>query len=176
MLYLELMSTSSVTPGRSSTTTIPGCGSASGFAVPPYFVFEGKRINNELMNGATPGAVGSVSDSGWSNINIVRQYLTDHFLKYIPGRNNDNTVINQDQLKPSEVFTRNEECKETTETKDEPKTDEIQMQVVEVDMHREVTEAVEIAVSDVVEDMQDHDTAVPHFFAERINKPKCERI
>ncbi|CAG2209355.1 unnamed protein product [Mytilus edulis] len=268
--------TSSVTSGRSSTTTILGCGSASGFAVPPYFVFEGKRMNNELMNGATPGAVGAVSDSGWSNTNIFRQYLTDHFLKYIPGRNNDNvlllldghkshvavdiiewaqehhiiihvlpahtshilqpldvgcygplqriydnechktirqnssvitkynicelackayqkalspenlqsafrktgiypldkTVINQDQLKPSEVFTRNEECKETTETTDEPKTDEIQMQVVEVDMNREVTEAVESAVTDVVEDMQDHDTAVPHFFAERINKLK----
>ncbi|VDI72323.1 Hypothetical predicted protein [Mytilus galloprovincialis] len=35
--------TSSVTSGRSSTTTILGCGSASGFAVPPYFVFEGKK-------------------------------------------------------------------------------------------------------------------------------------
>ncbi|CAG2249442.1 unnamed protein product [Mytilus edulis] len=89
----------------------------------------------------------------------------------------DKTVINQDQLKPSEVFTRNEECKETTETTDEPKTDEIQMQeveLVEVDMNREVTEAVEsaVTVTDVVEDMQDHDTDVPHFFAERINKLK----
>ncbi|CAG2211698.1 unnamed protein product [Mytilus edulis] len=35
--------TSSVTSGRSSTTTILGRGSASGFAVPPYFVFEGKK-------------------------------------------------------------------------------------------------------------------------------------
>ncbi|XP_052097897.1 uncharacterized protein LOC127732747 [Mytilus californianus] len=85
--------TSSVTSGRSSTTTILGCGSASGFAVPPYFVFEGKRMMNELMNGATPGAVGAVSDSGWSNTNIFRQYLTDHFLKYVPGRNNDNILL-----------------------------------------------------------------------------------
>ncbi|CAC5359072.1 unnamed protein product [Mytilus coruscus] len=59
--------TSSVTTGRSGTTTILGCGSASGFAVPPYFVSEGKRMMYELMNGATPGAVGAVSDSGWSN-------------------------------------------------------------------------------------------------------------
>ncbi|VDI49576.1 Hypothetical predicted protein [Mytilus galloprovincialis] len=49
------------------------------------------------------------------------------------------------------------------------------MQVVEVDMYREVTEAVESAVTDVMEDMQDHDTAVPHFFAERINKLKKNR-
>ncbi|VDI27324.1 Hypothetical predicted protein [Mytilus galloprovincialis] len=50
-------------------------------------------MNNELMNGATPGAVGAVSDSGWSNTKIFRQYLTDHFLKYIPGRNNDNVLL-----------------------------------------------------------------------------------
>ncbi|CAC5406516.1 unnamed protein product [Mytilus coruscus] len=85
--------TSSVTSERSSTTTILGCGSASGFAVPPYFVFEGKRMMNELMNGATPGAVDTVSDSGWSNTNIFRQYLTDYFLKYVPGRNNDNILL-----------------------------------------------------------------------------------
>ncbi|CAC5364057.1 unnamed protein product [Mytilus coruscus] len=53
----------------------------------------------------------------------------------------DKSVINKDQLKPSEVFTTNDECKETT---DEPKTDNIQ--VVEVDTNGEVTEAVEIAI------------------------------
>ncbi|CAC5364058.1 unnamed protein product [Mytilus coruscus] len=82
-----------VTSGRSNTTTILGCGSASGFAVPPYFVFEGKRMMNKLMNGATPGDVGAISDSGWSSTNIFRQYLTAHFLKYVPGRNNDNILL-----------------------------------------------------------------------------------
>ncbi|CAC5387135.1 unnamed protein product [Mytilus coruscus] len=81
----------------------------------------------------------------------------------------DKSVINKDQPKPSEVFTANDECKETT---DEPKTDNIQ--VVEVDTNGEVTEAVESAVTDilVVEDLQDHDVTVPYFFAERINKLK----
>ncbi|CAC5359071.1 unnamed protein product [Mytilus coruscus] len=81
----------------------------------------------------------------------------------------DKNVINKDQLKPSEVFTTNDECKETT---NEPKTDDIQL--VEVDTNGEVTEAVESAVTDilVIEDLQDHDVTVPHFFAERINKLK----
>ncbi|CAC5375558.1 unnamed protein product [Mytilus coruscus] len=117
--------TSSVTYGRSSTTTILGCGSASGFAVPPLLYLKGK----EWKSGIYPL---------------------------------DRSVINKDQLKPSEVFTANDECKKTYETK----TDYIQ-----VDTNGEVTEAVESAVTDilVVEDLQDHDVTVPHFFAVRIN-------
>ena len=38
-----------VTSGRSSTTTIIGCGSARDMAVPPYFVFAGKRMVPDLM-------------------------------------------------------------------------------------------------------------------------------
>ena len=52
---------------QSSTTTVLGCGNASGFAVPPYFVFKGKRMMDDLINGATPGAAGTVSETGWSN-------------------------------------------------------------------------------------------------------------
>lgn len=37
-----------VTTGKSKTTTIIGCGSASGMAIPPYFVFAGKRWSDEL--------------------------------------------------------------------------------------------------------------------------------
>lgn len=35
-----------------STTTVICCGSASGLAVSPFFVFEDKRMVNELMAGA----------------------------------------------------------------------------------------------------------------------------
>lgn len=74
----------SVTAGRSKTTTILGCGSASGVAVPTYFVFAGKRMLPELMTGATPEAAETVSDSGWSNSSIFREYLQEHFINYIP--------------------------------------------------------------------------------------------
>lgn len=88
--------TSAVTSGRSSTTTILGCGSASGLAIPPYFVFEGQRLMPELLNGANPGADGTVSDSGWSNTKIFKKYLTEHFLKFVPGRQNEKLLLLMD--------------------------------------------------------------------------------
>lgn len=74
-----------VTSGKSKTITILGCGSAGGVAIPPYFVFPGKRMLPDLLNGSTPGADGTVSDTGWSNRAIFRHYLEHHFLKYLPG-------------------------------------------------------------------------------------------
>ena len=37
------------------------------------------------MEGATAGANGTVSETGWSNGLIFREYLENHFLKYVPG-------------------------------------------------------------------------------------------
>ena len=88
-LSLGLNVTTAVTSGKSSTTTVVGCGNASGFDVPPYFVFEGKRMVDDLMNGETPGAASTVSETGWSNTKVFKQYLSTHFLKFIPGRNDD---------------------------------------------------------------------------------------
>ena len=73
-----------VTAERSKTTTILGCGSAGGVAIPPFFVFAGKRMLPELMKGATPGTADTVSDSGLSNGEVFRKYLEEHFLKFIP--------------------------------------------------------------------------------------------
>ena len=75
-----------VTAGRFKTTTILGCRSARGVAIPPFFVFPGKRMLPDLMDGATPGAAGTVSDSGWSNGEVFRKHLDEHFLKFTPQR------------------------------------------------------------------------------------------
>ncbi|KAJ8297689.1 hypothetical protein KUTeg_024220, partial [Tegillarca granosa] len=45
-----------VTSPRSQTVTVIGAGSASGIAVPPYFVFPGARIMPDLLKDGTPGA------------------------------------------------------------------------------------------------------------------------
>ena len=82
-----------VTAGRSKTTTTLGCGSAGGVAIPAFFVFAGKRMLPELMKGATPGAAGTVSDPGWSNGGVFRQYLEEHFLKFIPNREPDQHIL-----------------------------------------------------------------------------------
>ena len=39
------------------------------------------------MDGSTTGAVGTVSDSGWSNSQIFMDYLKHHFKLYVPGQN-----------------------------------------------------------------------------------------
>ena len=66
----RVISTASIHPpasGKSSNITILGCGSSSGMAVPPYFVFPGKRMMPDLIFGATPGADGCLTESEWSN-------------------------------------------------------------------------------------------------------------
>ncbi|KAK3099590.1 hypothetical protein FSP39_006586, partial [Pinctada imbricata] len=82
-----------VTSPKSSTTTIKGCGSASDVAIPPYFVFAGVRMRQELLAGKSAGADGTVSESGWSNSVIFRDYLEHHFLKYVPGRGDDPVLL-----------------------------------------------------------------------------------
>ena len=50
--------------------TVLGAVNAFGTCIPPFFVFPGKRERSELLEGATAGANGTVSESGWSNIEI----------------------------------------------------------------------------------------------------------
>ena len=72
----------SVTLPRSCTTTVIGCGNAIGNAIPPYFIFKGQRMREELLDGCLPGTAGTVSNSGWSNSEIFKNYLSEHFLRY----------------------------------------------------------------------------------------------
>lgn len=45
-------------------------------------------MNADLLKGASPGASGTVSETGWSNTEVFRQYLTEHFLNFVPERTN----------------------------------------------------------------------------------------
>ena len=51
--------------------------------MPPYFVFKGARMRQELLAGCTEGADSTVSDSGWSNSEIFQTYLDRHSLPEI---------------------------------------------------------------------------------------------
>ena len=82
-----------VTAQKSSTTTVIGCGNAAGTTIPPFFVFAGARMRQELMAEKSPGADGTVSESGWSNSTIFRRYLEEHFLTYAPGRGEDPILL-----------------------------------------------------------------------------------
>lgn len=73
--------------------TVLGCGSASGVSLPPFFVFPGKRMNPDLLVGKSPGASGVVSETGWSNQAVFREYLASYFLKHIPGRDGQKVLL-----------------------------------------------------------------------------------
>ncbi|CAC5405248.1 unnamed protein product [Mytilus coruscus] len=57
-----------VTSGKGDTVTNFGCGNAIGNALPPYFVFPGQRMNDQLLEGSTPGTVGTVSKTGCEEV------------------------------------------------------------------------------------------------------------
>jgi hypothetical protein len=82
-----------ITSGKGKTITVIGGCSASGMQIPPFFVFPGKRMKAELLAGKTTGADGAVSDTGWSNMQIFKQYLKYHFLKYVPGRGENKILL-----------------------------------------------------------------------------------
>ena len=45
------------------------------------------------MEGATPGATGTVPETGWSNTEIFEDYMKNHLINYIPSRNSDHALI-----------------------------------------------------------------------------------
>jgi len=75
-----------ITSPRSTTVTVMGCASASGHSIPPFFIFKGKRHNDDLMKGATPGARYTMSDSGWSNTAVFQEYIQKQFLPNVCGK------------------------------------------------------------------------------------------
>lgn len=78
---------------RSKTVTVIGAGNALGSAIPPYFIFPGQRMVPDLLKGKTVGADGTVTQSGWSNSDIFRMYMKDHFSKYVQGRDGDTLLV-----------------------------------------------------------------------------------
>jgi len=73
--------------------TLIGCINAVGQQIPPYLVFPGKRMLPSLMDGATPGAQGTVSETGWSNTEVFEDYIKGHLTKYLPTRKSDDYVL-----------------------------------------------------------------------------------
>ena len=68
--------------------TVIGAGNALGVNIPPYFVFKGKRMNRDLLASTAPGSDGCTSETGWSNSQIFKTYLTEHFMKYMQTGSN----------------------------------------------------------------------------------------
>lgn len=93
-----------IVSANSSTTTVFGCGITVGVAIPPFFVFEGTRMRQELMEGKCPCTDGTVSKTGWSNTDVFMRYIEEHFLKYAPGRGDDPILLLLDGHKSHTSF------------------------------------------------------------------------
>ena len=59
------------------------------YAIPSYFIFKGKRLTSELLQVASPGTQGTVTESGWSNSDVFLKYLNTHFLKFVQRESED---------------------------------------------------------------------------------------
>lgn len=67
---------------RGINTTIVCCVNAAGSWVPPMVIFKRKRMANELKIGAPPGAIVTISDTGYINTDLFVQWL-QHFIKHV---------------------------------------------------------------------------------------------
>lgn len=83
----------SVVSGTRNNVTVLGCGNAMGHQVPPYFIFPGERMRIELLDGKSVGADGTVTQSGWSNSEVFKNYLESHLLRYLPERTKEQPVL-----------------------------------------------------------------------------------
>ena len=53
------------TSGNKSQVTVIACVSASGHAIPPFVIFDAKRLNMDWTNGEVPGTRYGLSSTGW---------------------------------------------------------------------------------------------------------------
>ena len=74
-------------------TTLIGCVNGVGQQVPPFFVFPGARMIDSLLEGASPGAAGTVSETGWSNTDIFSDYMKNHLLNFLHPRSKDSPAL-----------------------------------------------------------------------------------
>ena len=67
--------------------TVLGCVNAIGQSIPPMVIFEGKYLNHQWTEGEVPGTYYGMSGKGWTDQELFRNWLKNHFLKYaVSGR------------------------------------------------------------------------------------------
>ena len=73
--------------GKKEQITVLGCANAIGQVIPPMVIFEGKYLNYQWTRNKIPGTYYGMSGKGWTDQELFRHWLKDHFLKYtVPSR------------------------------------------------------------------------------------------
>ena len=73
-----------VTGGDKSQLTVLACTCASGYAIPPFIIFDRLTWNPKLAEGEVAGSLYGLSKSGWINSELFHSWFMNHFLKYVP--------------------------------------------------------------------------------------------
>jgi hypothetical protein len=64
-----------VTSNIRSQVTVLACTSAAGYCLPPYIIFDQKNLSKELAKGEVPGTVYGLSNKGWIDGELFRDWF-----------------------------------------------------------------------------------------------------
>jgi len=73
-----------ITSGSKSQITVLACTSATGYAIPPFVIYDRKTLNVKLTEGEVPGTLYGLSHNGWMNSDLFYHWFLRHFLEYVP--------------------------------------------------------------------------------------------
>ena len=82
-----------ITSPRSALTTLITCGNAAGDSLPPFIIYKGKKVMEQLRKGGLPGTRVEISDSGWSNSSLFETFLKSHFTPYVNARRKEGEPV-----------------------------------------------------------------------------------
>ena len=71
------------TSGNKSQITVVGCINAIGQALPPFVIFNTKNLNIEWTAGEVTGTTNSLSDSGWMDMKLFKDWVFKQFLRHV---------------------------------------------------------------------------------------------
>ena len=75
---------SAVGSGDKSQITVLSCCSAAGYVLPPFIIFDRKKLNPNLTVGEVPGTVYGLSKKGWIDGDLFDLWFSHHFLAHAP--------------------------------------------------------------------------------------------
>lgn len=65
--------------------TVLGCACANGTTIPPFIIFDRKTLSPEMTTGEIPGTIYGLSNKGWINSELFRDWFLQHFIPSVPS-------------------------------------------------------------------------------------------
>ena len=73
------------TTGNKKQVTVVACVNASGQCIPPFVIFDAKRLNMQWRKGEVIGTAYGLSQKGWVDSELFRGWLSEYFLVHAVG-------------------------------------------------------------------------------------------